>query len=94
MRDVIELSSTFMVLDQDCSLCQVNDNDYLNVNYAVNAIARRTPNDSLVPVAQRRMSQMFRIDPWVPSGACLVVPDPCADGSSIDTGGGPTETGL
>lgn len=94
MRDMIELTSTFMVLDQNCSLCQINDNEHLNVNYAVNAIARRAPNDSLIPVAQRRMSQMFRLDPWVPSGACVVNPDPCDDGSSIDPGGGSTETGL
>lgn len=94
MRDVLELTSTFPVLDQPCSLCQINDNQYVNVNYAVNALARRSPNNSLIPAAQRRMSQMFRLDPWLPASECYVDPDPCADSASILPGGGVTESGL
>ncbi len=88
MRDVIELSATFPVLDQPCSLCQLNDNPYVNINYAINVAASRAPIGSLIPTGQRRTSQMFRLDPWTPGPGCFVSPDPCSDAASIVTAGG------
>jgi len=87
LLDQIEVTKMAVVSDQASNLSQINDSRYRNFNYYVASRAARIARGADdIPIAQRTVSQMFALDPWVTPGVCVT--DffvPCSTTSSLIT---------